>query len=212
MILNKIKFPKKHFFEDEFEKVRIVVHHTEGDPTGLSSIEWWKLRMGGKGKVATPYIINADGQVLQLFDDRFWAYALGLQGKHPNALGLERTSVHIELACYGALIVDNQGNIVDNINKKRIFAPNEVVVYDPPWRGFTYYASYTQAQIDALIELIDAICQKHPRIERKFDEGDFFGKTNKALTGASGIYGHCAFRADKSDPHPQKELIDALSI
>jgi len=31
-----------------------------------------------------------------------------------------------------------------------------------------------------------------------------------ALDGAGGLWGHCSYRPDKSDPHPQGELIDLL--
>jgi len=37
-----------------------------------------------------------------------------------------------------------------------------------------------------------------------------FSLSKDALSGKPGIFGHCSYRLDKSDIHPQKEMIDML--
>ena len=37
-----------------------------------------------------------------------------------------------------------------------------------------------------------------------------FHVSMSALKGVSGIYGHCSFRPDKTDIHPQPDMIEML--
>ena len=40
-----------------------------------------------------------------------------------------------------------------------------------------------------------------------------YKESKRALSGAPGLYTHCSFRKDKTDVHPQKELVEmAMSL
>lgn len=204
-----VRFPDKHYFRQVRKKVRIVGHHTEGDPPGLGTVNWWKTRKGGAGTVATPYIIRADGDILHLFDDKYWAFAFGLS--IPIAKTLEMGTVHIELASWGAVVPHADGGFTDNANTLARIAPEDVVTYPQPWRlGFSSFHKYTSAQIATFVELVKDISIRHG-IPCRYDYETFFALNTVALSGAPGLYSHAAFRLDKADMHPQPELIAALS-
>jgi hypothetical protein len=205
------EFPSKHYFKEVRQKKRIVVHHTEGDLPGAGTLRWWQTRNNGAGTVATPWIIRADGDVIKVFDDKYWAYAFGLT--LPIAKELERTTVHIELASWGVVVphptIPNA--FTDDANKKQVFQPAEVISYPEPWRlGYRHFYRYTDAQIKTLVELIRDISLRHG-IPVKYAYDTFFPLNTVALSGAPGLYGHTAFRLDKADPHPQPNLIEALA-
>ena len=67
---------------------------------------------------------------------------------------------------------------------------------------------YSEKQLASLQELLLFLTKKH-LISRKYNE-NFFDQNKIALSGTPGIWGHVSFRSDKSDPHPQKELVDLL--
>lgn len=205
-----VNFPAKHYYKQIRRKTRIVVHHTEGDPQGLGTLEWWKTRKGGKGTVCTPYLIRQDGDILHLFDDRYWSYAFGLN--MPIAKSLEMSTIHIELACWGGVVPHPSGEgFTDDANKSLRLSDSEVITYPEPWRvGFRSFHKYSPAQISSLVELCRALSVKHG-IECEYRYDRFFSLNSDALRGAPGLYSHAAFRLDKADLHPQPELIQALS-
>lgn len=204
-----VRFPDKHYFRQVRKKVRIVGHHTEGDPPGLGTISWWKTRKGSAGTVSTPYIIRGDGDVLHLFDDKYWAYAFGLS--IPMAKTLEMGTVHIELASWGAVIPHPDGGVTDNANTLARIDPADVITYPAPWRlGFSSFHKYTAAQIATFVELVKEVSIRHG-IECRYSYETFFALNTVALSGKPGLYSHAAFRLDKADMHPQPELIAALS-
>lgn len=203
-------FPSKHYYKDQAPKQRIICHHTEGDTAGRGAIEHWKTRTDGRGTVCTPYIIRADGDVLQLFDPKNWAYALGL-GSRGFYRELERTSVQIELASWGALVKKGE-TFVDNYNQGVVIPPDQVEMYPMPWRlGFSYFQKYTPQQIATLVELVQTTAKAF-NIPVFYHFSTFFAYNKLALAGTPGLYGHTAFRLDKTDLHPQPDLVQALQV
>ena len=107
------------------------------------------------------------------------------------------------------------------------------------FRGFYGFETYTQTQIDATEDLIRSLVYlsnphkeplkygKFPSIQLKFNEDIWdvdYGDDNitpsspngapniskNAMNGESGVWTHVSYRADKSDCHPQPELIAML--
>ena len=76
------------------------------------------------------------------------------------------------------------------------------------WKGNLYYEKYSTAQLNALRELLKELCRRHS-IPSAYSN-DMWVVSTKALRGEPGIYGHCSYRFDKSDVHPQPELINML--
>ncbi|MEF2964119.1 hypothetical protein, partial [Pseudomonas aeruginosa] len=67
---------------------------------------------------------------------------------------------------------------------------------------------YTALQLIALKELLQLLCNKWKIKKDYFPE--MFDFNVKAIKGYHGIWSHTSYRPDKSDVHPQNELIQLL--
>ena len=227
-----IYFPENQYIRERTEKRQIVLHHTvSGDNIG-GDVNWWK----SKGeRIATSFIIGRNGEIIQLFLTNYWAYHLGLPTN--NNLSLNKHSIGIELSSWGGLIEKDglwypartDGDTQKLVPNTRVKPIENVVQYKSPeypkgFHGFFGFERYTQEQINATRKVIMAISKKFAGIDLKYVNdiyggnmwGVFDTTTNRwkvdenAMEGKSGIWTHVSYRPDKSDCHPQQELIDML--
>lgn len=193
-LLRVASFPKQHYFSTMQRKTQIVLHHTAGG-SAMSAINWWKTRNDGKGTVATPYVIERNGDIYQLFNAFQWAHHLGVAGKS----NLDKQSIGIELVCFGALQLQNaQGK--------------EIIDYGiQGYRGSRYFEKYTNAQMESLSLLLPILSTFAGIPIKKAPYKNLFEVSADALAGKPGLYTHAAYRPDKSDCHPQPELVEMLA-
>lgn len=204
-----VNFPVEQYIPIPVNKTQIVLHHTVSGAGVDGDIGHW---LSSKARVATSVIIDRKGVIHQCFSTKYWAHHLGVktgfireQGTTKTNIELNQSSVGIELDSYGGLVKKDgkfytvYGNEIDE---------KLVVEYKGGFRGFYFYEKYTDAQIDAMTDLLAYLCDKYG-IPSKFNK-DMFDVSKKALNGVPGIYSHTSYRSDKSDVHPQKELIIAL--
>jgi len=214
-------FPAKNYVREETEKTQIVIHHTVSGEGVQGDIAWWDKQTE---KIATHYIIERDGTIHQLFDTKFWAYHLGVTKEHCAQFGLpysnlNKNSIGIELDSWGPVLpsggkfypvkwdADLKKHVPNTAAKAINGYPQEYC--GKGYRGHQFYETYTDKQLHSLGLLLEELCLQH-FIPIKY-KGDAFFETNAlALGGQSGIWGHCSFRKDKSDPHPQPNLINLL--
>ena len=212
-------FPRTQFVGEETTKRQIVLHHTASGPGVDGDINWW---MSTPERVATHFIIDREGVVHQLFDEKYWGYHLGLGQKHFNVAklpwtNLDRHAIGIELDSWGPVLPHTDGQFYPVKWDGRRYVPNvtcKSVKYfyeyceKNRWKGHLYYEKYSTAQLNALRELLKELCRRHS-IPSAYSN-DMWVVSTKALRGEPGIYGHCSYRFDKSDVHPQPELINML--
>jgi len=180
------------YYASPQHKDRIVLHHTEGG-SARSSVDWWNQ---GALRVCTPYLVERDGTVLEVFPPEHWAYALGI-----GSAAEEKRSIHVEICSYGGLTYRDGGLY------KWTGEPFEgdFVEYPEGWRGHRYYEKYTAGQVEATVGLVRHLA-------------DRFGISLKGLENfwlydrgsAKGVISHTTVRKDKSDIHPQGDLVGAL--
>ena len=213
------KFPQSQYVMERTVKRQVVLHHTVSGAGVAGDIAWWEHTME---RVATHFIIDREGQVHQLFPEENWAYHLGLGQKHFAAakvpqLNLDRQSIGIELDSWGPLRPHTDGRFYPAKWNGVTYVPNTVckpVKYfheycqQNKWKGHLYYERYTSAQIAALYDLLQELCQRHD-IPKTYSN-EMWMVSTRALRGEPGIFGHCSYRSDKSDPHPQPELVNML--
>lgn len=188
---------KNQYFHTSCEKKRIVLHHTAGG-TAKSSINWWNTH---DDRVSTPYLIDRDGTILEVFRPDFWAYALGI-----NSSWAEKKSIHIEICNFGWLSKHN-GKMFRQVGDKLIPFQGEYVEYKQPHRGHLYYEKYTDQQIASVIFLINYLSNKF-NIQIKGSNVEKFWWSDRNST--KNIISHTTVRKDKSDIHPQPNLIKAI--
>jgi len=111
------------------------------------------------------------------------------------------TPLHgIELASEGGLI-ESGGKLYsfDTVSPKTVKPRDEAWDYSRPYRGYRHFDKYEEAQIDALTELIEHLCDRFDikrQVPHRFCQ--YYGDR---LAQFEGIIGHSMVR-DKSDPAP----------
>lgn len=199
MNLKQALLPDAQYYKEETKKTMIVLHHTVSpglDPSG--DINWW---LKTPEKVATHCIITQDGTIWKTIDSKYWAHHLGLHTV--NNIALNRVSYSIELDSLGPVTKEGVSVAYPSIKTKV-----GVQEYPGKYRGYQYFEKYTPEQLQAAKELIIAMCNQF-NIPKVFQQ-NMFDVNKLALQGTPGIWTHTSFRADKSDCHPQPELIQML--
>ena len=217
-------FPDNQYYKEFTNKKGVCLHHMASDGTTVAGdIDWWQSNVE---RVATCVSIQYNGDISTMFDSRFWAHALGIKIKIFDFFGISRIYktksngkryvanneilnqefIQVEIDSWGRLTKRN-GKYYTWTNKE--ISNDRVQYYPEGFRGSKYFEKYTDKQIESLRLLL-----LHWKEEYSLDlryKGDIMFKVNKrALSGESGLWGHCSFREDKDDVHPQPELINML--
>lgn len=183
------------YYHTTCNKTRIVLHHTAGG-SAESSIDWWNKY---RDHICTPYIIDRNGRILELFPPEYWAYALGI-----NSSWAEKKSIHIELCNYGWLVLHND-KLFRQIGNKLYPFDGEHVQYNQKHRGYLYFEKYTSEQISSLMYLLEYLSK---RFNIKVNDVEKFWWYDKNTS--KSLISHTTVRKDKSDIHPQPDLIKAI--
>ena len=222
--LSKIKtypFPEKKYFKEIHKKEQILLHHTVSGPNIKGDVATW---IKNKYRVGTCIIVARDGTPWQLFSSKYWAYHIGA-GDHDQ----DRRSIGIEIDNWGGLTPGNgalkvfrhQNRFIDRFRFKPKFTSSQkfyaaygnavdvpMKYYPEGYRGFNYYEKYTEEQIRTVGELL-LFWRDRYKIPLNYSD-TMWHLSHRAKEGAPGVWSHTSFRTDKSDVHPQPELIQML--
>ena len=118
---------------------------------------------------------------------------------------LNQASIGIELDNWGGLNLKDgkwytwTGKLIPN---------NQVQEYPDGFRGHVAFEKYPKAQLAAMAKLLKFWHDRYG-IPLKYNK-DMWDISKDALAGKPGIYTHVSYRPDKSDTHPDPELINTL--
>lgn len=203
------KFPETQYYKVANDKKIIVLHHTVSGVGVAGDINWWKQT---PEKVGTPFIIARDGVITQIFDEKYWIHHLGIKATQLKQFGstlsndrLNQLSIGIEIDSWGGLVKRN-GKWYNGVGGE--IPACDVQEYPKGYRGYYGFEKYTALQLIALKELLKLLCNKWKIKKDYFPE--MFDFNAKAIKGYHGIWSHTSYRPDKSDVHPQNELIQLL--
>lgn len=195
----------------------IFLHHTAGWENPYDCIKGWEG--DDRGPIGTEFVIGGqsvkgahiskkfDGDIVQAFPERYWAYHLGKVG----SWRMHRHSVGIEVCNFGWIHNGKTwaGTTADEL---------QITSLREPFRGYKTWHRYSNEQLTSLRKLIyfignrDSIDVRQglPQEVKKrgaqafaFNEDAFSGKVK-------GIWSHTNVRKDKFDMFPQQELLDML--
>lgn len=188
-----IEFPDIEYIKEETTKEMIVYHHTVSS-SGAFVDDWWKSDKG-KSRVAASFIIEKDGTISQVFDPKYWAYHIGKGSTSAH----NKRSIAIEIVNEGMLwqkVIGKDTKYFWLDGKKQYTGG----VYKHPveYRGSYFFASYTDAQYQALAELTLKL-QKEFNIPSRFNMSLDYDVNNLMF---KGIVSHRNLRADKTDVSP----------
>ena len=215
--------PKGEYVKEEMEKTHIFIHHTLGWHNPERVIKSWGR--DSRGRVGTAFVIGGqsvkandnkyDGAIYRAFDESYWAYHLGTRKYNPAA---EKESIGIELCSFGPLTEKADGSYVTYTGTK--VDQSQIEILDEPYKGYKAWHKYSDAQIEATVNLIHYLCEKYNidpssgLVHRVHDLGKTaafnFDERVRSGNAEPGIYTHGMVRRDKSDIYPCQRLIDRL--
>jgi N-acetylmuramoyl-L-alanine amidase len=191
-----------YYYPQKYVKKKIVLHftigHLQGDINSLTN--------PSRGHVSTSFVLGSDGTAYQLFSSYFWSYHLG-----PDAIGGNATnskySIGIEISNYGPLV--KRGNNLETVYSKTeghdvycsLDEKDKYIVLDTPYRGYQYFAAFTDEQYENLIILLRYLTVTYD-IPRQFIDEDKRYEASEANANFSGIHSHANYRTDKADIGP----------
>ena len=212
------KFHAREFIKVAHDKHQIILHHTvSGEGVG-GDINWW-LKDGKR--IGTCILIAHDGTIHQVFSSKYWGYHIGNKASDFKRFGLhykrhDLNSIGIEIDAWGGLVENKEtgtwhpakwskGKFIANL---RVSAIEQVVLYPKKYRGFYAFERYKPEQIESVRQLL-VFWGNHYHIPLDY-HADMWDVSPKALSSEKGIWSHTSFRFDKSDIHPQDDLIEML--
>jgi N-acetyl-anhydromuramyl-L-alanine amidase AmpD len=211
MNLKQIDFPITQYLREEHPKKQIYLHHTAGRSNGENTFKWWA---SNPERVATCVCISGigavDGQIVQGFSSKYWAYHLGIKRSVFDAYGvpytnLDKYSIGIEICNWGQLSFTG-GKFYNYVGGE--VPEKEVIKLDVPYKRHIYFHNYTDAQIESVRQLLVLWNQRY-NIPLKYNE-DIWTVTQRALRGEAGVFTHNSVRADKVDIYPHPKMIQML--
>lgn len=196
-----------YYYKNKIKKDMIVLHSTAGtlraDMASLTKQD---------NHVSVSYVIARSGEIYELFDPVYWSYHLGKGSIGGNKVNSAR-SIGIELSNYGPLTkhgetfetiysqlkyTDLSG--VEKKSKKDVYCNtsevDEYTIVDDEFRGYKYFASFTDEQYIALSDLLDYLCKEFDIPKTFIDEDDRFNVFSSASEAKSykGICTHVNYR------------------
>jgi len=205
------------YFKEHTDKTNICLHHTVGG-SAKSTFNYWQ---SNSDRVATPYIVDRDGTIYEVFDPLYWAHHLGLK-MAKNVIYNQRT-IGIELASEGALRSGNQLNLMSktvdfDVNYLYAFDIDKVPfpkakklyhLYNDKdkffdagllFRGYNFFDNYEEAQVISTIALINHLCEQFDIPKQLIPDPKKLEFDSTILTNDwKGIFTHVNVREDKSD-------------
>lgn len=219
----QVNFPENQYFREQTDKKQIVLHHTVSGQGVEGDINWW---LSNSSRIATALIIDWKGDKYQCFSSKYWAHHLGVTVEQLRNMGfgdagsrnllLNKGSIGIEIDAWGGLVKHNRlwypaiwdSNLKQHVANTKVKPIRNIQVYSEGYRGFYGFEKYTDEQIEAVRKLLVFWGDLYG-IPLKYNE-DMWDVSINALSGEAGIWTHTSYRKDKSDCHPQPELIQML--
>jgi N-acetyl-anhydromuramyl-L-alanine amidase AmpD len=201
------RLSENQYFQELTDKKQIYLHHTAGGPSAVNVAKFFNSQ---QGKVATAFIIDNNGTIVQCFSSKNWAYHLGLKQEIFTESGvayksLDKISVGIEICNYGPLTKKN-GYYYNYVGSKVDYT--DITILDKKYKGHIYWQKYTDEQIESTRQLLVYLCDQY-NIPRDY-YSSIFDIDKRALKGESGIFTHNSVRKDKSDIYPCPRMIQML--
>lgn len=195
------------FFQDLHPKKQIYLHHTAGGPNAVSVANYFQQK---EGRVATAFVIGADGTIVQLFSSKHWAYHLGLKPevfaeKGVDYKSLDKISIGIEICNYGPLAKKN-GYFYNYVGGK--VDRSQITELKSKYKGHIWWQKYTDEQIESTRQLLVYLCDTYG-ISKEYADV-IFDIDKRALKGENGVFTHNSVRHDKSDIYPCPRMIEML--
>ena len=143
------QLPIHNYVNLETDKKQIIIANTFNND--MKHYVGWLNRYNGLYQKTAAYTITKDGKIYNHYDPKYYS-------KFMWANMLNRQSIIILLENEGWLLKSNENN--EYINWIGDIYNKEKGIVEKRWRGYMYWASYTEKQIVSLELLVKALCDK----------------------------------------------------
>lgn len=208
-----VPFSDSQYVKEEYKKEQVVIHHSAGWDNARGMFDGWSR---DKQRVATCVGVSDNGQIYQAFSSKYYAWHIGA-GKTE----LEKKSIGIEICNWGQ-IVEVGGKYYSWVGAE--VKKEKVIKYDKAFKTYSnsnffaskgvvnkpcyLYERYTDEEVESVRQLL-VFWNESYGISKIYNP-DMWDVSQKALSGQNGIWTHVSYRKDKTDCHPQPELIQML--
>ncbi len=189
------------------KKQSICLHFTVGyiksDTTALTTKDNY---------VSVSYVVDRCGRIYELFPDTMWSYHLGSGTVGGNG-AMSKQTIGIEISNYGPLKSSGDNLLIDIYNKEYCKKSETEYYYAQNFRGYEYFASMTDVQVNAVAALVKYLGRKHD-IPMNFKPDDALFASDAEALAFEGVFYHTNVRKDKFDwpfGPPIKAIISACS-
>ena len=180
-----------YYYNARTVKKSICLHFTVGyiksDTTSLSTKD---------NHVSVSYVVDRSGRIYEMFPDTEWSYHLGSGAVGGNG-AMSKQSIGIEISNYGPLKLSGE-TLVDAYKNEYCKVSETEFYYKHSYRGYDYYASMTDVQIDAVVALVKYLGRKH-NIPMNFKSDDSPFASDAEALAFKGVFYHTNVRKDKFD-------------
>jgi N-acetyl-anhydromuramyl-L-alanine amidase AmpD len=210
----KYVLPTKNYYQSPQLKKAIVLHHTNGwtvvkgtkDRPSMNHFNWWKST---DIHVSTAFSIDYKGNIYQHFDPKYWAYHLGLGGARKF---MDKQSIGIEITNEGYMTKDSDGRFYWYSGKRAILynrPDDEPFFIKEGWRGYNWYAPYSEEQYDSTLWLVKYLCDEYGIKKNVIPDNEYHPEI---LDGSfEGVYNHSNVR-DYPSSKPKWDLSPAFPL
>ncbi len=186
------------YYAEATKKDLIVLHFTAGQ-SARSAVTAWRST---PEHVATAYVVDVDGTVYETFRPDYWAYHLGIRGGTEH----ERRSIGVEIANVGPLQPARDDAEVlawwpRDWGQKYCTLAETDRYCQREYRGKRYFATFPDAQLDAVGRLVRDLCDRF-EIARCLPDASRRLECDPTFAAYKGVATHANFRADKWDVGP----------
>ncbi len=186
---------ESYFYRTRCDKTQIVLHYTmgylKGDIATLSKHRY---------HVSVPFVIGRNGGIYNLFHSYYWSYHLGRGAVGGNATQSKKT-IAIELSNIGPLIKEGNdlkstyGDVYCSLDQDQYY-------WQQSFREYDYFATFTDAQYQALILLLRYLTARYDIPRRILPEERRYS-ASREVPSFAGIVSHVNYRATgKTDIGP----------
>lgn len=201
------ELPAEQYIKQVTEKSQIFIHFTAGGPSAKNTISYWN---GDEQKVATAFVVDGiNGELYEAFHPDYWGWHLGVKGTNGR---MDKASVGIEICNYGPLKEKGgkfyawPNNYTTEISKDKVYELEE------EFRGFKFYYSYSDVQMESLEKLLCFLIEKYNiKVQASFDKNWFDYKEELMSSTLPGIWTHVNVRKDKFDSYPDHRMLELLN-
>jgi hypothetical protein len=140
---------EKNFIACETIKKQIVIGHTGTNK--MKHYQKWLNRLNGKYKKTAAFTITEDGVIIKHFNPIYMSNLL-------NNNELDKKNIYVLLENEGWLNYDDEKKEYINWIGDIYNRPQQVI--EKKWRGYKYWAPYTEKQLESTVELVNSLCEE----------------------------------------------------